>query len=325
MANVRVVFFTSHGAAIRDYVASFCPTELDLVYADLDLPDDEKVTLLAEAQFCLVHPAFLSDEVLLHAGHLRLIQLFSAGYDGINFQLARQLGIPVANNGGANSISVAEHAVLLMLAVYRDLIRQASNSRSGRWRDLEKTTLSCFELAEKTVGILGMGSIGMQLAKRLQGFDVGLLYTDKYVALPQDVERRWGLQKVTLEELCATSDIISVHLPLSSETRHIIGEREFARMKASTIIVNTSRGGVIDQAALYRALAERRLAAAGLDVLDSEPFDVKDPIFTLDNVIVTPHTAGFVFDSYKRRAVNAFENIQRVMRGEEPLWLARFL
>jgi phosphoglycerate dehydrogenase-like enzyme len=320
----KAVFFTSHGKKIRDYVATFCPQDIELVFADLDLPDSEKVKLLKDARFCLVHPAFLSDEVLRKSTHIKLIQLFSAGYDGINLPLARQLGIPVANNGGANSTSVAEHAVLLMLAVYRDLVHQAENACTGRWRDLEATTLSCFELAEKRVGILGMGNIGVQLARRLKGFDVTMQYYDKYVTLAADVAGELGLRKVTLEELCKTSDVISIHVPLTSETRSIVGAKELAMMKPTTIIVNTSRGGVIDQMALYQALKERRIAAAGLDVLDPEPFDVKDPIFKLDNVIITPHSAGFVFDSYKRRSINAFQNIQRIIAGQQPLWIARF-
>ena len=324
MTEAKAIFFTSHGQQIRDYMTSFAPPEVELVFADLDLPDGEKVKRLADAEYCLVHPAFLSDEVIRKSSHIKLIQLFSAGYDGINLPLARDLGIPVANNGGANSISVAEHAMLLMLAVYRDLVRQAENAHTGRWRDLEATTLSCFELAEKTVGIVGMGNIGVQLAKRLKGFDVSAQYFDKYVTLSPEVERELDLKKVSLEELCKTSDIISIHVPLTSETRHIVGAEELALMKPSTILVNTSRGGVVDQKALYDALKERRIAGAGLDVLDPEPFDTNDPIFKLDNVTITPHSAGFVFDSYKRRAINAFQNIQRVMSGQEPMWIARF-
>ena len=324
MTKTKAVFFTSHGQQIRDYVTSFAPPKVELVFGDLDLPDDDKIKLLSDAEYCLVHPAFLSDEVLRKSSHIKLIQLFSAGYDGINLPLAREVGIPVANNGGANSISVAEHAMLLMLAVYRDLVHQAENARTGRWRDLEATTLSCFELAEKTVGILGMGNIGQQLAKRLKGFDVTAQYYDKYVTLSPEQERELGLKKVSLEELCRTSDLISVHVPLTSETRHIMGAEQFAMMKPTAIIVNTSRGGVIDQEALYETLKEKRIAAAGLDVLDPEPFDTSDPIFKLDNVIITPHSAGFVFDSYKRRSINAFANIQQVMSGQEPMWIARF-
>lgn len=325
MSKAKAIFFTSHGQKIREYVASFVPAEIELQFADLDLPDGEKIRLLSEAQFCLVHPAFLSDDVLRKSGHIKLIQLFSAGYDGINLPLARELGIPVANNGGANSISVAEHAMLLILAVLRDLVRQAENARAGKWRDLESTTLSCFELAEKTVGIIGMGNIGRQLARRLQGFDVSARYYDKYVALPPAVEQELGVRKVSLEELCKTSDVISIHVPLTSETHHLIGREELALMKPSAILVNTSRGGVVDQQALYEALKEKRIAGAGLDVLEPEPFDITDPIFRLDNVTITPHTAGFVFDSYKRRALNAFQNIQRVMAGQEPRWIAQFV
>jgi len=285
VSRAKAVFFTSHGQKIREYVASFTPREIELQFADLDLPDGEKIRLLNQAQFCLVHPAFLSDEVLRNARHIKLIQLFSAGYDGINLPLARALGILVANNGGANSISVAEHAMLLILAVLRDLIHQAENARTGKWRE----------------------------------------YFDKYVTLPPDVERELGLKKVSLEELCRTSDVISIHVPLTSETRHIIGRRELVLMKPSAILVNTSRGGVVDQQALYEALKERRIAGAGLDVLEPEPFDTSHPIFRLDNVTITPHSAGFVFDSYKRRALNAFQNIQRVMSGQEPRWIAQFV
>jgi phosphoglycerate dehydrogenase-like enzyme len=170
-----------------------------------------------------------------------------------------------------------------------------------------------------------MGNIGRQMAQRLKGFDVTALYFDKYVALPSDVEQELNVTKVSLEELCKRSDVITIHVPLTSETRHLIGARELVLMKPSTILVNTSRGGLVDQKALYEALKERRIAAAGLDVLDPEPFDTRDPIFQLDNVTITPHSAGFVFDSYKRRAQNAFANVQRVMIGQEPMWIAQFV
>lgn len=325
MPEPRVVFLTSHGQKMRDYVASFAPPGVKFSCADLSLPDERKIEVLKEADYLIVHPAVLSDKVLQGARHLKLIQLLSAGYDGVNLKLARELGIPVANNGGANSITVAEHTIMLMLAVYRNLVKMANNAKAGAWRDLEATTLSSFEIAGKTVGLVGMGNVAREVAKRLKGFDTTVQYYDKYVTLQPDVERELAVKKTTLENLLKTSDIVSLHIPLTSETRALIGREQLAMMKPTAIIINTSRGGVIDQRALYEALRDKRIAAAGLDVLEPEPFDRNEPILRLENATVTPHSAGFVYDSYKRRASNAFENIMRVHRGEKPRWIAQFL
>lgn len=325
MPEARVVFITSHGQKMRDYVASFVPPGVKFSCADLSLPDEKKIEVLKNADYLVLHPAFLSDKVLEGAKHLKLVQLLSAGYDGVNLKLARELGIPVANNGGANSVTVSEHTVMLMLAVYRNLVKMANNAKAGAWRDLEQATLSAFELAGKTVGIVGMGNVAREVAKRVKAFDTTALYYDKYVTLQPEVAKELGVKKVSLEELLRTSDVVTVHIPLTSETRALIGREQLAMMKPTAILINTSRGGVVDQRALYEALSNKKIAAAGLDVLDPEPFDRNEPILRLENATVTPHSAGFVYDSYRRRASNAFENIQRVQRGEKPKWIAQFV
>ncbi len=325
MPKARVAFITSHGQKMRDYVASFLPPGVKLTCIDQNLPDEKKLEELKSAEYIIVHPPTLSDKVLQGAKHIKLIQLLSAGYDGVNLKLARELGIPVANNGGANSITVSEHTIMLILAVYRNLMRMANNAKAGAWRDLEQATLNAFELAGKTVGLVGMGNVAREVAKRLKGFDVTVQYYDKYVTLQAEVEKELAVKKVPLEQLMRTSDVISCHIPLTSETRQLIGRDQIAMMKPSAIFINTSRGGIVDQRALYEALRDRKIWAAGLDVLDPEPFDRNEPILRLENATVTPHSAGFVYDSYRRRAANAFENIQRVHRGEKPKWIAQFV
>jgi phosphoglycerate dehydrogenase-like enzyme len=181
-----------------------------------------------------------------------------------------------------------------------------------------------FELEGKTVGIIGMGNIGRQVARRARAFDAALQYYDKYHPLTPTEEEALGLTQVSLEELLRTSDVVTLHVPLTRETRGLIGKEQLALMKPTSIIINTSRGGVIDEAALAHALTNGTIAAAGMDVLEHEPPDPNDPLFKIENIIITPHTAGPTLESIPKRAENAFENVQRIANGEAPWWTAEY-
>ena len=262
--------------------------------------------------------SLVDDELFETGPNLKLIQLLSAGYDRADIEAARKAGVPIANNGGANSVAVSEHAVLLMLAVSRQLVRQHTSVAAGNWRGNE--TPRVHELRNKTLGIVGLGTIGKKTARLAAAFGMNIIYYD-IARLAEHEEDAIGVRFRLLKELLRESDLISLHTPLNDTTRHLIGADELSLMKESAILVNTARGPVIDEAALYAALTEGKILAAGLDVFDQEPPQPDNPLFKLDNVILSAHLAGPTFESNIARVRNAFDNVQRVARGEKPLWV----
>jgi phosphoglycerate dehydrogenase-like enzyme len=253
------------------------------------------------------------------APKLRLYQLLSAGYDDVDIEAARRAKVPVCNNGGANAISVSEHAIMLMLAVSRRVIWQHDNVSNGRWRG-NGPAPRMYEMYDKTLGIVGLGTIGKKVARLANAFRMRVQYYD-IARLPEHEEDALGVRFRLLLELLRTSDIVTMHVPLNDSTRHMIGASELALMKPEAIVVNTSRGPVIDEVALTRALADNKLFGAGLDVFDQEPPPPDNPLFKLKNVLLTSHFAGPTWDNHVARFRNAFDNVQRVHRGEKPLWV----
>ena len=311
-----------------------------IVYVNSPFDNGEAVEELAPSGFALVRaqarsPAYrealgeasylvgfvdglVDDELYRAAPKLKLIQLLSAGYDRADIAAAQRAGVPIANNGGANAVAVAEHALLLMLAVCRRLPLQHANVGSGRWRGNE--TPRVHELRGRTLGIVGLGTIGKKTARLAGAFSMTVQYYD-IARLTEDAEDALGVRFRLLGELLRSSDIVSLHVPLNSATRHLIGAREIALLKPTAVLVNTSRGPVVDEAALTEALGAGRIAGAGLDVFDQEPPEATNPLFSLDNVVLTAHLAGPTVESSTARLRNAFDNVERVERGESPLWV----
>jgi len=250
---------------------------------------------------------------------LRLVQLLSAGYDNVDLEAARRAKVPLSNNGCANAISVSEHALMLMLTVYRKVIWQHGSVSGGRWRG-NGPAPKMYELHDKTLGSVGLGTIGKKVARLGRAFGMRVQYFD-VARLTEDEADALGVKFRLLRELIRTSDIVSLHVPLNDSTRHMIGADELALMKPEAIIVNTSRGPVIDEVALTKALADNKLFGAGLDVFDQEPPPPDNPIFKLRNVVLTSHFAGPTWDNHVARFRNAFDNVKRVHRGEKPLWV----
>ncbi len=255
-----------------------------------------------------------------HLGRIKLIQVLSAGYDGMDLEKLREHRIPLANNGGANSYAVAEHAIALMLAVYRQVPELDHMVRKGGWKSSKLGEEEAHEIAGKTVGIIGAGMIGQTLARRLSGFEVNLLYHDP-MRLTDDVSARLKMTYRGLDELFRESDIVSLHAPNNESTHHVICDRTLALMKREAIVINTARGELVDEAALCRALREKRIWAAGLDTFEQEPPDPKNPLFALPNVVLSPHYAGPTWESWPKRFGNSYANVERVARGEPPLWI----
>jgi phosphoglycerate dehydrogenase-like enzyme len=303
---------------IGEIASGLAPAGFELVLARDNGP--EFASALGGAHYMVCYPnVTMQDAFYRAAPQLRLVQLLSAGYDNVDLAAARRAKVPVSNNGGANAISVAEHALMLMLAVSRRLIWQHASVSAGRWRG-NGPAPRMYELFDKTLGIVGLGTIGKKVARLARAFGMRVQYYD-IVRLSEDAEDALGVRFRLLRELLATSDVLSLHVPLDESTRHMIGAAELAAMKPEAILVNTCRGPVVDEAGLHRALSDNRLFGAGLDVFDQEPPPADNPLLRLDNVVLTAHFAGPTWDNHVTRFRNAFDNVQRVERGEPPLWV----
>ncbi len=317
----KVIFFTQLVPELAQQVIAPAPSEWVVSFHPHDIPAAEKARLTADADFLILFPSAIEESVLREAQRLKLVQLVSAGFERMPLELLDELAIPLANNGGTNAIDVAEHTFALILGVYRRLTEMDRNVRNECWKAID-SGMTTFTIQGKTVGIVGLGHIGREVAARLVPFGAQVLYYDPY-PVQAEVERALQVERVELHELLQRSDVVTLHVPLNEQTHHLIGASELARMKSSAILINTCRGPVVDEAALIQALESGAIQAAGLDVLREEPTDPHNPILQFDNVIFTPHVAGVTYDTWERRGQFIFENLQRVWAGKEPLSLVR--
>ena len=316
MGSTKVVFLTGLKEALVEEVVSYSPPDYEIVVLDKSSTEEQRINEVRDADFLLCYGQDPSDEVIKSLEKCRLVQLLAAGYDRMNLDLLAELEIPCANNGGANSWAVADQAVLFMLAIYKQLLASDNSTREGRWAE-PITGQNTFEMADKKVGILGIGNIGRQVAKRVQGFDAKVQYFDLY-PLDERTAEELNVTYVSLDELFSTSDIISCHTPLTNDTKHIVNSNTLSLMKPTAILINTSRGPVVDEEALISALQSGVIAAAGLDVFEKEPVSPDNPLLKMDNVVATPHMAGTTWDTWARRANFGFENMERIRNGEAP-------
>jgi phosphoglycerate dehydrogenase-like enzyme len=278
---------------------------------------EELLRLMPGADFLLVATARVDEELLRAAPRLRLVQHQGVGYDNIDVDACRRSAIPVALTPEGTTIGVAEHTVLLILALFRHLITVDAAMRRGEWPVWSMRSRSV-ELAGKTVGLIGFGRIGREVARRARAFDTTIVYQDA-VRAPAPVEAELGATSVSRDDLLRQADVVSLHAPLTAETRGMIGERELRLMPPHAVLINTARGALVDEPALVRALAEEWIAGAGLDVLVQEPPGAGNPLLTCPNVILTPHVAAGTRDAYRTKMHAVFANMQRVARGEAPL------
>jgi phosphoglycerate dehydrogenase-like enzyme len=304
-------------AEVANIAREMAPKGFETVVVDNDA---EVVPNLAGTEYMITYPHIPMREAFYKATpKLRLVQLLSAGYDNVDLDAARRAKVPVSNNGGANAISVSEHALMLMLTVSRKVVWQHGSVSGGRWRG-NGPAPRMYELYDKTLGIIGLGTIGKKVARLARAFGMRVQYFD-IARLTEDQEDALGVKFRLMRELLRSSDIVSLHVPLNGSTRHMIGVEELALLKPTSIIINTSRGPVIDEVALHKTLSEGKIFGAGLDVFDQEPPPSNNPLFKLDNVVLTAHFAGPTWDNHVARFRNAFDNVQRVARGEGPLWV----
>jgi glyoxylate reductase len=309
---------------MRAYVTRRLPEEaLEIVrrVADIDvwpeeLPPPREIlqSKIADADglLCLLTDR-IDAELLEHAPKLRVVSQMAVGYDNIDVSACIARGISVGNTPGVLTETTADLAFALLLATARRLVEAERYTRSGDWRTWSPMQLTGPDVHHATLGIIGMGRIGYEVSRRAHGFEMKILYHDTRHHPVAEVN--FGARSVDLDTLLSTSDFVSVHTPLTPATRHLMDAEQFARMKPTAIFINTARGPIVNQQALYEALKQRQIAAAGLDVFEIEPLPLDDPLLQLDNVVLLPHIGSASIATRTRMAVLAAENLVAGLEG----------
>lgn len=298
-----------------EMIEGFC--EAEVWEEELPPPREvlfEKVKEI-EGLLCL-----LTDEIdaplMDRAPRLKVISNCAVGYDNIDVQAATKRGIIVGNTPGVLTETTADLTFALLMATARRIPEATRFVRAGKWKTWGLTLLLGRDIYGATLGIVGMGRIGSVVAKRATGFGMKILYYD--VARREDLEERLGVTFTDLETLLRESDFVTLHVPLTEETHHLIGRKELEMMKPTAILINTSRGPIVDQGVLYDALKSGQIAAVGLDVTDPEPISPDDPLLSLDNCVVLPHIGSASIATRTKMATMAAENLIAGLKGEMP-------
>ncbi|MGA2568640.1 MAG: 2-hydroxyacid dehydrogenase [Pseudolabrys sp.] len=312
MPKITVAILDKFHPHNKAAIAAAVPADWAVLFID-ESSLAARAAVLRDADIALVMAAPIPKELLAEARRLRFIQKLGAGVDRIDLDACRARGVGVARLHAGNSIPVAEHTVLLMLAVYRQLPQIDRRTRAGAW-DKEDARGEHRQLLGKTVGLVGFGAVGKEVAKRLRGFEVTILYYDP-VRASRDVEQSLGVSYADLDALVRTADIVSLHLPLLPQTASIISATRIRAMKPGAVLINCARGGLADEAALAAALKDGRLFGAGIDAFANEP-PAGSELLALDNTVVTSHLAGATLDNFSGIVARGVENAKAVLRGE---------
>jgi len=254
--------------------------------------------------------------VMANCPNLKLVSNLAVGYDNVDVKAATAGGVLVLNTPGVLDNTTADLAFALLMACARRVVEADSYVRAGRWQGWESDLMLGVDVGGKTVGIVGMGRIGQAFARRARGFDMKVLYTGRN-RQPVEIESKLQAQYVSLDELLRQSDFVSLHCPLTAETRHIIGARELALLKPSCILINTARGAVIDQSALVAALQKRSFAGAGLDVFEDEP-QVPAALLQMPQAVLTPHIGSASVETRTAMGQLAVNGLLSALSGVKP-------
>jgi phosphoglycerate dehydrogenase-like enzyme len=310
------VAYWSHGTAeLYALLRQLCPASLTLRTLETG-SEEERLALAAEADAVVVAATRFTEAHLAAAARLRLVQHQGVGWqDTVAWQGLGARGIALATTPEGTTVPVAEMAVLLALAALRRLPFADAELRRGAWHVNALRPVSR-SLAGRTVGYVGFGRIGQATASRFAAFDTTGLYYDPAAAVPEEVERRLGVRRAaSLAALLAEAEIVSLHLPVTRETRHIIGRREIALMRQGAVLINTARGGLVDEAALADALSAGHLLGAGLDVFEVEPPPRDHKLLALPNVVLTPHISAGTRDAFSEKLAAALGNVEAFFAG----------
>ena len=314
MAEKTIAWMEIHAPDVVEKEDSILPAGFRIIRPKSRTDRVEHLAMMEQADYIIAGGIPITKEYMQAAKHLRMIQKWGIGVDKIDCAAAKELGIPFSITAGANSIPVAELAVGLMFAVNRRIPYVDAQMRQGHWLKTEMRPL-CYMLNGKTVGLLGIGNIAKQVAKMLRGFDVDILYYDLYPLKPE-VENELNVRCVDFDTLFRESDVLSVHVPMMDSTKGMIGKTQLEAMKKTSILINTARGGVVDEAALVEALKSGTIRGAGLDSYAVEPIEPTNPLLKLENVVLTSHNGGGVIDNVLHVTEHAYSNIVKNSKNE---------
>lgn len=270
--------------------------------------------IISDADYAISGQIGVSGEVLKSATKLKLLHKWGVGVDNFDLNAAKQLGIKVARTTGSNALSVAEYTLGLMISSLRGIGYGNFHLKLGDWRGITKLPTPTYQVSGKTIGIIGFGAIGQNLARLLRSFDVKILYS-KRTPLKDDNEFRGYASLASIDEILQKSDIISLHCPLTEDTANLIGSAQFDKMKSNALLINVARGGVVDEAALIDALLAKKIFGAAMDVFEIEPLPKDSPLYKLDNLLITPHLGAVTKDTFEPTVRRMFENISLNSRG----------
>ena len=293
--------------------------DLKLHFVDNQLPLAEQVAECGETPMLILGGK--PDDLLGLIGRLpklKLIQTFTAGTDWLDIAAIGKFGVLVADNNGANAVVVAERAIGLIYAIQQQLEQQLNSAKAGTWQQGVDFDRPVYTFENRRIGLVGLGRIGSRVAKRLAGWECDVVFHDT-ADLDEAHIQSTGARRLPYDELLQTSDVVSLHVPLNRLTRGYFSEREFGLMKNSAIFINTCRGPVCDEAALIRALQEDRLFGAGMDVTAVEPIETDNPLLSMPNVAITPHSAGRSVQVGAKISAHIIANAVRILRGEPPV------
>jgi phosphoglycerate dehydrogenase-like enzyme len=285
----------------------------------------EELAKVADVDAFMVSAEPINEQLLAAAKQLKIVQRLGVGYDSLDLEAAKKRGIPCCNVAGVNKEAVAEHTLGMILALAKNLKEADRLTREANWGEARLLTKRSFELKGKTLGIVGFGAIGTNLARRAKAFEMPIVYNDVRPIDPKEIEAT-GARFLEKPELFAAADVVAIHTTLNPTTRNMVDATLLRRMKPTAVIVCAARGNIVDEAALRDALNEGRIAGAAMDVFSVEPVLPDNPLLHAKNLLMTSHLAGLSKESSNRGMTWALENIRRVVeRGEKPQWVVNGL
>ncbi|GAH61232.1 unnamed protein product, partial [marine sediment metagenome] len=270
----------------------------------------EMLKLIKDVDGIIIGIDELSAEIIEEADELKVISKYGTGLDNIDINMATNKEIIVTSTPTANVDAVADLAFGLILSLTRRIPEADKKTKSGKWKKIIGKSVW-----EKTIGIIGLGKIGRQVVRRAKGFETNILVFD--IVKDKKFAQKYGIKYVNLEKLLRKSDYITIHIPLNDATRNMISYEELEKMKKDAFLINTSRGGIVDEEALYDALKNNKLRGAALDVYTNEPLR-ESPLKELDNVIMTPHIGAYTEEAIENMSIQAAQNLIDVLEGREP-------
>ncbi|WP_313667132.1 C-terminal binding protein [Atlantibacter sp.] len=289
--------------------------QAEFVVVPANAPQAEKLQQLSDADALMVREARIDSTLINAMNQCKVIVRYGVGVDNIDLDAAKAKGIYVANVPDYGSEDVAEHALALMLSATRRIVSRDKQVRNGQWGIGQSEPMH--RISGKVLGVIGFGRIARNFVQKASGLGFrSVLVVDP--VLTEEQAQEAGVVRVELSTLCKEADFISLHAPLTEQTRHLIGERELALMKPNTVLVNTSRGGLINEDALLNALIKKQIFAAGLDVFTTEPVSAKHPFLYMDNTLCTDHTGWFTEESVVELQSKAAQEVLRVFEGQQP-------